>query len=280
MAASSFYPAFPVKHASAARQVDRHLSSDTAKIETFRLVNTHSTPITVALTGALTENELTRHVVPSTISGTITGYSADDSAATSQTLVMAAGSSIDFIKTSTFDNTPEDGTGAVVAIKAETPVFTLTITHEDGVAVTNQVEQFIGATVVLGSDAASGGLQFDDRGRNSLLMWNQLVASMDDVATARVLDFLEGGYHTLADLVDVWNAIRSLSSTTEPVAVTLTALAPPAGGTGATAGAMDTAQHRDDLIASVTALRVDTIALKGEIDAIATKLANLSTDLR
>lgn len=219
MADSSFYPEFPIKHASAARQVDRHLSTDVSKIERFTLVNTHSTPITVALTGALTGNELTRHVVPGTISGTITGYSADDDAATSQTLVMSSGAIIEFVKTSTFDNTPEDGLGAVVAIKAETPVFTLTITHEDGVAVTNQVKQFIGATVVLGSDAASGGLQFDDRGRNSVLMWNQLVASMDDVATAKVLDFLEGGYHTLADLVDVWTSVRTITNGTLPAAL-------------------------------------------------------------
>ena len=69
---------------------------------------------------------------------------------------------------------------------------------------------------------------------------------------------------------------------TEPATVTLTAAAvtpgqaaAPAGGTGATAGAMDTAANRDLLITSVNAARTDIAALKAEFDKMLTDLANL-----
>lgn len=44
-----------------------------------------------------------------------------------------------------------------------------------------------------------------------------------------------------------------------------TATNPPAGGTGATAGAYDTAAHRDALIASVTALVADVAAIRAAL---------------
>lgn len=44
----------------------------------------------------------------------------------------------------------------------------------------------------------------------------------------------------------------------------VTALAPPAGGSGATAGAYDGATNRDLMIASLTAVRVDVIALRAK----------------
>lgn len=48
----------------------------------------------------------------------------------------------------------------------------------------------------------------------------------------------------------------------------ITATNPPAGGTGATAGAYDTAAHRDALIASVTALIVDMANVKSVLNAV------------
>ena len=51
----------------------------------------------------------------------------------------------------------------------------------------------------------------------------------------------------------------------EPVAVTLTQVAAPAGGAGATAGAYDTAANRDLAIVSINAARDDIIAIKAAL---------------
>lgn len=52
-----------------------------------------------------------------------------------------------------------------------------------------------------------------------------------------------------------------------PVALTQTQLAAPAGGTGATAGAYDTAGNRDLMIASVNAARTDIAAILAALRA-------------
>jgi hypothetical protein len=53
-----------------------------------------------------------------------------------------------------------------------------------------------------------------------------------------------------------------------------TATDAPAGGTGAAAGAWDTAEHRDAAIATINALVADTAALRAKINAL---LASLRT---
>lgn len=55
-------------------------------------------------------------------------------------------------------------------------------------------------------------------------------------------------------------------------AAVVTATTPPAGGTGATAGAYDTAAHRDALIASVTANMADIAAILARVNVIQTAL--------
>jgi hypothetical protein len=48
----------------------------------------------------------------------------------------------------------------------------------------------------------------------------------------------------------------------------VTALTPPAGGTGATAGAYDTAANRDLMIASLTAANADILDIKKNLNAV------------
>lgn len=55
----------------------------------------------------------------------------------------------------------------------------------------------------------------------------------------------------------------------------VTQLTPPAGGTGAAAGAYDTAAHRDALIASVTAGAADLLSLKQFVNQIVDQLQAL-----
>lgn len=69
------------------------------------------------------------------------------------------------------------------------------------------------------------------------------------------------------------SAAPSAITAATPAAVT--ALAPPAGGTGATAGAYDTAGNRDLMIASVTALRTDLIATRAEVAKLVTDISAL-----
>lgn len=55
---------------------------------------------------------------------------------------------------------------------------------------------------------------------------------------------------------------------------TATPAAAPAGGTGATAGAYDTAAHRDDAITTINALRTCVIEIKAEIAALRAVLSD------
>jgi hypothetical protein len=63
----------------------------------------------------------------------------------------------------------------------------------------------------------------------------------------------------------VYTQTYSTAATTVPAATQLT---PPAGGTGATAGAYDTAANRDLMIASITAGAADLLALKKVVNAL------------
>jgi len=54
-----------------------------------------------------------------------------------------------------------------------------------------------------------------------------------------------------------------------------TAVNPPAGGTGATEGAYDTAAHRDEMITSLTAANADILALKKVVTAIIDDLQSI-----
>lgn len=53
----------------------------------------------------------------------------------------------------------------------------------------------------------------------------------------------------------------------QPVALTQTAIAPPAGGTGATAGAYDSAANRNLMITSLTACVTDVAAIVAALKA-------------
>ena len=62
--------------------------------------------------------------------------------------------------------------------------------------------------------------------------------------------------------------VRDIGSGRVPanaVSVTATALDPPVGGSGATAGAYDTAANRDLMITSLTAVIADVAALRAEL---------------
>ena len=52
------------------------------------------------------------------------------------------------------------------------------------------------------------------------------------------------------------------------VSMGVTALAPPAGGTGAQAGCYDSASNRDLMIVALTATRTDIAALRAELVAV------------
>mgnify|MGYP003393022897 CR=1 FL=1 len=68
--------------------------------------------------------------------------------------------------------------------------------------------------------------------------------------------------------IDSW----ALQGTVVAAATATTAAQPPAGGTGATAGAYDTAGNRDAMIAALNNLRIDFDALYTRVNTIATVL--------
>lgn len=69
----------------------------------------------------------------------------------------------------------------------------------------------------------------------------------------------------LDSTANTYTQTYSTAARTVPVA---TALTPPAGGTGATAGAYDTAVNRDAMIASITATQADLLALKQVVNGL------------
>jgi hypothetical protein len=78
-----------------------------------------------------------------------------------------------------------------------------------------------------------------------------------------------------ATKVDRPTAITQTYSTAVTTHAVATALAPPAGGTGATAGAYDSAANRNLMITSVTALRTDFIMLQGVVNKLIDDLQEL-----
>ena len=75
------------------------------------------------------------------------------------------------------------------------------------------------------------------------------------------------GFHgaTAANKADAYTQTYSTAARTVPAATQST---PPAGGTGATAGAYDSAANRDLMIASITAGAADLLALKKVVNAL------------
>jgi hypothetical protein len=84
---------------------------------------------------------------------------------------------------------------------------------------------------------------------------------------------LAGSSHSAANVADP----AALTATT-PAAITATTPAP-AGGSGATAGAYDTAQHRDTAIAAINALEADVVALRTTVAALLVDLTATRTTL-
>jgi hypothetical protein len=62
--------------------------------------------------------------------------------------------------------------------------------------------------------------------------------------------------------------ITQTYATTATTVAAVTGSDPPAGGTGATAGAYDTAANRDAMIASLTAARADILDIKKNLNAV------------
>ena len=95
---------------------------------------------------------------------------------------------------------------------------------------------------------------------------SRLVLYADGTEVAR---FEDGklAFHgsTAADAADAYTQTYSTTARTVPAATQAT---PPAGGTGATVGAYDTAENRDLMIASITAGAADLLALKKVVNAL------------
>ncbi len=80
------------------------------------------------------------------------------------------------------------------------------------------------------------------------------------------------------DLIPFFEALQQLfqeQGAAVSNAVNATAIDPPAGGTGATAGAYDTAANRDLMITSLTAVIADAADIRTQFNAL---LAELRTE--
>ena len=89
-----------------------------------------------------------------------------------------------------------------------------------------------------------------------------------DEGKARVRDIGSGKPPALA-----------VSVTATAAAAATTSLAAPAGGTGATAGAYDSAANRDLMITAQNAIRTDVAAQKVELDKLITDVQTLRAEL-
>lgn len=75
-------------------------------------------------------------------------------------------------------------------------------------------------------------------------------------------------YKSDGDLVAIGSAYTQTYATADKTHAAMTSAAMPAGGTGAAAGAWDTAANRDSAIAQFAALRNDVIDLKQLVNAV------------
>jgi hypothetical protein len=92
--------------------------------------------------------------------------------------------------------------------------------------------------------------------------------------TLTVGPFAAPSAYMVNSLVGALSVALSPAATQAAVAnvAAITSLAPPAGGTGATAGAYDTAVNRDAMITSLTAVRTDHAATRTTVNNILTAL--------
>ncbi|NLC82317.1 MAG: DUF2190 family protein [Lentisphaerae bacterium] len=112
-------------------------------------------------------------------------------------------------------------------------------------------------------DAAEGVAKGDAETGANKLIGKAVKAAADADATVRIA-LCSGDAVTVA--ADQAAAVADADAATATDA--------PAGGTGAAAGAWDTAEHRDAAIATINALVADTAALRAKINAL---LASLRT---
>ena len=95
------------------------------------------------------------------------------------------------------------------------------------------------------------------------------------------IDSLPGGASAPAQASPVNPLVPQAANVATPSALTavapaaITSLAAPAGGTGATAGAYDTAVNRDAMITSHNAIRTDVAAIRAEVVKLVTDLTAL-----
>jgi hypothetical protein len=125
------------------------------------------------------------------------------------------------------------------------------------------------ATAPAGGTGATGGAY--DTNTNRDLMIASLTATQVDVAALRT---------KVAAILTALKAIGLVPNSgagTIAAPSAITASTAPAGGSGATAGAYDTASNRNLMLASLTATQVDVAALRGTVAAMLTAIQATGT---
>ncbi len=119
-----------------------------------------------------------------------------------------------------------------------------------------------------GGSGIQGGCY--DTANNRNLAITSLTAAIADMASFRTelqaIGIVSGGISVVGK-----TRARDLGSGKVPnlaVSITTTALAPPAGGTGQTAGGYDTAGNRNSFITALTALIADIASMRTELSAM------------
>ena len=130
------------------------------------------------------------------------------------------------------------------------------------------------AATALNPPAGGSGAQAGcyDSAANRNLAITSLTASIADLASLRTeliaMGLVGGGSSTEAGRTRARDIGSGKVPSRPVVSVTATALAPPAGGTGQTAGGYDNATNRDLFITSLTALIADAASMRTELQAI------------
>lgn len=194
--------------------------TDSSVSQDVTIQNRDTLSLKVVLASAVVTGE-TRSVAELSNTGSVTGGSYPDTGATSQTLVMPAGSSVTLRFTHTMTQSPTNALSVAKRYAVATPKLSVTITERNAVDITDiGPEYFMLGTIVHGPDAykvvkggtTAGGLVLPNRSSAvPALVQRFFSAKGDPVRLAAICDWVENG-NDLGDLVAIAQVLSALDA--------------------------------------------------------------------
>lgn len=186
--------------------------------------NNDSTPITVTVAMPLASGET--QAFTRILAGVVTTGSG---AINQSGVVIASGSTLEYRLSSTY-SAQTDKLGNTLNPAAVTKLLTVTVTHRNGVDITDEVNLHVLGTALLGTKWREARLPYRPAGDNAdqLALFEAFFSFRDAQESAFVHDWLENGKRSLYDLIEAYEKFATLSTLFTPASSGAT-LANPSG---------------------------------------------------